>query len=115
MFMPTVYTREYIPTTISCFLTSQPNGVLRPVHRVRDVAKRSDSRRREREWGWKETRPAQGEHPVSAQAFGDFACGATARKRVHDPVASSGQELHEELGELNRDAGRIGRQGKSKV
>ena len=32
----------------------------------------------------------------------------TASKGVQDQVASPGQELYEELGELNREAGRVG-------
>ncbi len=46
--------------------------------------------------------------PSSAQAFGGFARGATAGKGVQDQVACSGQELYEELGELNGEAGRVG-------
>ena len=45
---------------------------------------------------------------LRAQAFGGFAGGATAGKRVQDQVACFGQELYEELGELNREAGRVG-------
>ena len=52
---------------------------------------------------------------VTAQAFGGFARGATAGKRVQDQVACFGQELYEELEELNREAGWVGRRAKSKV
>jgi hypothetical protein len=53
--------------------------------------------------------------PSSAQAFGGFAGGATAGKRVQDQVACFGQKLYEELGKLNREAGWVGRRAKSKV
>jgi hypothetical protein len=48
-------------------------------------------------------------------AFGGFARGATAGKRVQDQVTFFGQELYEELGELDRETGWVGRRGKSKV
>ena len=45
---------------------------------------------------------------ISVQAFGGFASGATAGKGVQDQVAFCGQELYEELGELDREAGGVG-------
>jgi hypothetical protein len=46
-------------------------------------------------------------------AFGGFPGGATAGKGVQNQVACSGQELYEEFGELNREAGWVGRGAKS--
>jgi hypothetical protein len=48
-------------------------------------------------------------------AFGGFGGGAAGGKEVQDQIACSGQKLYEELGELSREAGWVGRGAKSCV
>ena len=53
--------------------------------------------------------------PATAHFVGDRTGCAGATKGVENQIAGFGQKLYEELGELNREAGWVGRLGKAKV